>query len=91
MRENKPVLQAVMFEEGVLAIQYIDVNDIKGNGAQIHKTVFVPRDDDYDDEISNIEEAVMYLIADIAEDWPSLKSAEQMKRTTPDEEEDDDA
>lgn len=89
---GKPIITAVQFEDGVLVIQYIDPDDLKANGAQRHQTVFVPRDDDYDDEIATIEDAVQYLIADIAEDWPNLKSISAVKRRDPDdddEEEDD--
>jgi hypothetical protein len=76
----KPILTTVQFEEGVVVIQYIDPADLKANGAQRHQTVFVPREDDYDDEIAAIEDAVQYLIADIGEDWNSLKSVDEMKR-----------
>jgi hypothetical protein len=79
----KPILTTVQFEEGVVVIQYID-----------HQTIFVPREDDYEDEITAIEDAVQYLIADIGEDWDSLKSVDEVKRRAGegpvDEDEDED-
>jgi hypothetical protein len=90
----KPILTTVQFEEGVVVIQYIDPADLKANGAQRHQTIFVPREDDYEDEITAIEDAVQYLIADIGEDWDSLKSVDEVKRRAGegpvDEDEDED-
>lgn len=87
--KGRPLLAGVTFEEAVVALQFIDPNDLKANGAQRHTTLYVPREDDYDDEIAAIEEAVQYLIADIGEDWSGLRSVDDLKRTTEDEEEDD--
>jgi hypothetical protein len=87
---GKPILVGVQFEEAVVALQYIDPNDLKANGAQKHLTLYVPRDDDYDDEIAAIEDAVQYLIADIGEDWSQLRSVDELKRSVEEADPDDD-
>lgn len=89
-KPGKPILASVIFEEGVVVVQYIDPNDLKANGAQRHQTIFVPRGDDYEDEIEAVEDAVQYLLVDIGEDWSSLKSVDQVKKVDPDDDDEED-
>ncbi len=74
------ILQGISFEEQVVMVQFLDPDDVKGNGAQRHQQLYIPRGDDYDDEIEAVEDAVKYLIADINEDWSNLKSADELKK-----------
>lgn len=89
-RESLPILTSVTFEDAVVVVQYVDPDDLKGNGAQKHTTVFIPREDEYDDEIADVEEKVHALLVDINEDWPNLKTVADMKRKPDEEDEDDD-
>ena len=89
MRERGIVIASVQFEAEMVVVSYLEMTDVKANGAQRHQTLFIPREDDYDDEIEAVEEAVRYLLRDISEDWPVLKSAEEVKRKPLLEEQDD--
>lgn len=89
MRDRKPILSSIMFEDGLVVLGFIKPDDVKMNGAQLHQQLYVPRGDDYDDEIEAIEDAVQFLIADIGEDWPNLKAMRAAKRKDSDSDDDE--
>lgn len=82
------LVRTITIDDTGVSLEYVaPAADIKANGVQLNHVVFIPREDDYDDEIGGLEDAALYLLRDVLEDLPNLPSAARKKR---DEEEDED-
>lgn len=80
------IIRTITMDETGVSIEYVQpAQDIKANGVQMNHVLFIPRNDDYDDEILDLEEKALYLVRDVLEDVPDLPG---IKNRTPDEDED---
>jgi hypothetical protein len=93
MAEEIVVRTITLTQDGV-SLEYVrPEKDVKANGVQQNHVLFVPLGDEYDDEIDNLTEAAVYLVTDVLEDLPMLRSMAaalaEGKRQRPDEEDED--
>lgn len=66
-------IQQIMVEHDVLQIGYfVPGQDTKAGGIIQAHTLVVPRGGDYDDEIAAVEDALVYLVNDVLDDWDKL-------------------
>jgi hypothetical protein len=80
-------VQHVAVDDEGLQIGYYDPDvDMKAPGMVRLHTLIVPRGYDYDDEIDAINDAIVYLLNDVGEDWTKLPAP---TGPTPEDEEDD--
>lgn len=77
MAHPKYQIQNLGFDgDGDMHIAYLAPDeDVKEVGVVHLHTLLVPRGFDYDDEMDAVLDAIMYLIGDVLEDLPALKSA----------------
>lgn len=82
------VIRTITIDDAGVSLEYVaPANDIKANGVQVNHVLFVPRNDDYDDEISDLEDRAQYLVRDVLEDLPALASVTAMLRPKEEDEE----
>lgn len=62
-------------QDGDMHISYVLEEHVKANGIGIANTMLVPAGTDYDQEMQNVLDAIIYLIGDVLEDMPRLRSA----------------
>ncbi len=89
MADNLPVIRAIGFEgDGSVTMDYlIPSRDAFRTGVVLNHTIHIPLGDQYDEEILNLTEAALALLADVLEDLPVM---EPMPAVLTDDEDDDD-
>lgn len=84
------VIRTITIDEDGVSLEYVQPGvDIKANRVQQNHVLFIPRDDDYDDEIGAVEDAALYLLKDVLEDLPQLKAMKNKDRRTTDDDDDE--
>lgn len=88
--ERSLIIRSINFlPTGDVAIEYTHpLQDYKVNGLAVNHQLFVPGDQDYDDEIEAVLDAATALVRDALEDFGRLDP--MAMPTPPDDEEDED-
>lgn len=68
---------AVSPDGGLQIGYYAPGTDVKANGVILLSTLVVPPDDEYDDEIEAVLDAIKHLVADVLEDFANLPAMEE--------------
>lgn len=72
------IQNVVIGPDGGLQIGYYTPStDVKASGVVLLSTLIIPVDDEYDDEIEAVLDAVKHLVADVLEDLPNLPALEE--------------
>lgn len=67
------IIRNVSFQPDGVAIEYVAPDeDYRANGLMLNHVMFIPHDDDYEDEIDEALEAVQALLADALDDVDRL-------------------
>lgn len=81
-------ITGIAISEQGIEIGYLRLpQDVRKNGLAWQHSVLVPRDSDYDEEIGDVEVALLALLADALDDEDR---AEPIDLTPPDEDDDED-
>jgi hypothetical protein len=94
---TRPIVRSIVFDDdGAAVIEYcVPAQDVRDNGVVLNHLLSVPREDQYDDEIDAVTDAVQALLADVLEDFPTmapftLPRLDDTDDTDPDDTDDDD-
>lgn len=92
MPERIHHIHSISFQpNGDVAIEYVvPRDDVKVNGLMHQHAVIIPADDDYDDEIENVQEAAQHLLLDVLDDLKNLPALELEEPNTTDDDDDED-
>ncbi len=93
---SKILIRNIGVDETGLTIEYMDVPaDVRRNGLAATHAIFIPRAEDYDDEIDAVESAALEAVLDALDDFTKLPpvdlvaEVEDAKRTIEEAAEDD--
>lgn len=86
---TKPVIRAVSFEDdgGVVVDYLVPAKDAYRTGVVVNHTIRIPPSRQWDEEIFELVQAALFLLADVLEDLPGM---EPIPAQLDDEDDDDD-
>lgn len=77
MSRSRILIRNISFAEDGMAVEYMNVPaDVRQNGLSITHSVWIPREDDYDDEIAAVEDAALEAVMDALEDFGRLPAVD---------------
>lgn len=87
----KYLIRSISFDiDGGVAVDYMDVmGDLRANGLVINHVLYVPAEDQYDDEIDALQSAAQELLADALDDLGRLPPLVPEPPSDDDDDEDD--
>ena len=69
----RPLIRNIAFTQDGMSIDYMVLpRDARENGLAITHNVWIPREDDYDDEIEAVEQAAQAAVLDALEDFDRI-------------------
>lgn len=88
----KLIIRALNFDpDGGVSFDFMEpYADIRENDLVMNHVLFVPADDEYEDEIDALRDAAQYLLADALEDFRRMPPLTATEFPTPDDDDDED-
>ena len=88
----KYLVRGVTFSpDGGVAIDYMEpLKDLRKNDLAINHSIYIPAEDEYEDEIEEVQKTILYLLADALEDFHAMPPLVESDLTFEADEEDDD-
>jgi len=85
------LISSMTWQPDGIAIEFMDVDgDLRVSGLQMQHVIFVPTEDEYDEEMDAVTDAAMALLVDALQDYGSTPAVKISEITEPTPADDDD-